>query len=398
MSELIRSAFVIARRDFAATVFSKTFLFFLVGPLFPLLLGGLFGGIGAHVASESSRPVVAVVAPAAEFARLEQARAKLAAAIGPEDAVLLHPVEPQGDLSSQRRRLLESKDPPIVAVLSGVLSAPQLTGSVQPDGTIVRQLRLLIDDARAPPTTGRPLAVTAHTQSTGVVAKNRALTAQASQFLLFFLTLLLAGMLLSQLIEEKSSKVIEVLAAAVRIDAIFLGKLFAMLATSLVGIVVWVTAGAIAIDMFAPRGLGSLPEPAVGWLAFFPLVIIYFAMNYLLLGAVFLSIGAQASTAREVQTLSMPVTMIQVLIVGFAAVAIGEPNSARAIGGAVFPLSSPLVMVARAAEEPELWPHLLAIAWQTLWVGLILQLGAKLFRRSVLKSGTPIRWFRRARA
>jgi len=48
-------------------------------------------------------------------------------------------------------------------------------------------------------------------------------------------TVLLAGMLLSNLVEEKSNKVIEVLAAAIPVDAIFLGKLFAMLGVSLVG-------------------------------------------------------------------------------------------------------------------------------------------------------------------
>ena len=61
MMRFIRSAFVIARRDFAATVLSKAFIFFLLGPLFPLLLGGVFGGIGARVASQSEQPVVAVV-------------------------------------------------------------------------------------------------------------------------------------------------------------------------------------------------------------------------------------------------------------------------------------------------------------------------------------------------
>jgi ABC-2 type transport system permease protein len=115
-------------------------------------------------------------------------------------------------------------------------------------------------------------------------------------------------------------------------------------------------------------------------------------MNYLLLGSVFLSIGAQAATVREVQTLSMPVTVAQVLIFGFAALAVGSPNSPMALGGAIFPLSSPLVMVARAAERPELWPHLVAIAWQVIWVVLILKLAAALFRRSVLKSGPAWRW------
>ena len=63
--------------------------------------------------------------------------------------------------------------------------------------------------------------------------------------LLFFLTLLLAGMVLSQLIEEKSNKIIEVIAAAMPIDAMFVGKLFAMLAASVLGLVVWIGAGAL---------------------------------------------------------------------------------------------------------------------------------------------------------
>ena len=63
MMRFLRSAYVIARRDFAATVLSKTFIFFLLGPLFPLLLGGLFGGIGARVASQTERPSIAVAMP-----------------------------------------------------------------------------------------------------------------------------------------------------------------------------------------------------------------------------------------------------------------------------------------------------------------------------------------------
>ena len=59
---IIRSAFVIGRRDFTATVLSKAFIFFLLGPLFPLVLGGVFAGIGTNVATRAERPVVAVVA------------------------------------------------------------------------------------------------------------------------------------------------------------------------------------------------------------------------------------------------------------------------------------------------------------------------------------------------
>ena len=66
MMRRLRSAFVIARRDFSATVLSKTFLFFLLGPLFPLLLGGAFGSIGARVASRTETPMVAVISSPAD--------------------------------------------------------------------------------------------------------------------------------------------------------------------------------------------------------------------------------------------------------------------------------------------------------------------------------------------
>ena len=61
LHHLFRSAFVIARRDFTATVMSKTFLIFLLGPLFPVLAGVAFGGIGASIDRNGARPVVAVI-------------------------------------------------------------------------------------------------------------------------------------------------------------------------------------------------------------------------------------------------------------------------------------------------------------------------------------------------
>jgi ABC-2 type transport system permease protein len=90
---------------------------------------------------------------------------------------------------------------------------------------------------------------------------------------------------------------------------------------------------------------------------------------------------------REVQTLSMPVTVGQMLIFLLASFAVGAFNSPLGILAAIFPFSSPLTMVARAAQTPEIWPHLLALAWQALWVWLTVSLGATLFRRNVLKSG-----------
>ena len=178
----------------------------------------------------------------------------------------------------------------------------------------------------------------------------------------------------------------------------FVGKLFAMLAASVVGIIVWICTGALIIQFVKQGGVQTLPPPAIGWPAFLALAIVYFGMNYLLLGAVFLTIGAQASTAREVQTMSMPVTFAQVLFFGFAAKTIGAPDSAAGLAAALFPLSSPMTMLARAAEQPQLWPHLIAIVWQAAWVALILRVGSRLFRKTVLKSGPRSPWWKLKRA
>ena len=94
----------------------------------------------------------------------------------------------------------------------------------------------------------------------------------------------------------------------------------------------------------------------------------------------------------------MPITFAQVLIFGFAATVIGAPDSPEGLAAAAFPLSSPMAMLARAAEEPRMWPHVAALLWQGLWVALILRLGAQLFRKTVLKSGPRTPWWKFRRA
>jgi len=124
---LLRSAFVIARRDFTATVLSKAFLFFLLGPLFPLLLGGVFAGIGTRVATQAENPVIAVVASPADFARISAARDQLAQAIGEDSVTKLVRYEPGRNQAAQQKRLLATTNPAVRAILTGGLAQPRLS-------------------------------------------------------------------------------------------------------------------------------------------------------------------------------------------------------------------------------------------------------------------------------
>ena len=339
MMRFLKSAWVIARRDFSATVLSKTFIFFLLGPLFPLLFGGLFGSISARVATQTERPVVAVIALRKRARPPPGGASANGGCDGRRGMVKLVGYAPEPDLAAQQKQLLASRLPPIRAVLSGGLDQPQSDRRARRRSAAVAQLKMLIANARSG---GAAEPRTAGQQCRGARRARWSRTAptprRSARSLLFLLTLMLSTMVLSQLIEEKSNKIIEVIAAAIPIDAMFVGKLFAMLAASVLGLVVWIGSGALLIQFVKHGGVATLPTPAVGWPAFLALGVIYFGMNYLLLGAAFLTIGAQASTAREVQTMSMPVTFAQVLIFGFAATAIGEPDSTAGARRRGFPL------------------------------------------------------------
>jgi ABC-2 type transport system permease protein len=394
MMSTLQASWVIARRDFVATVASRTFVIFLVFPIVIIVLSIGFGSMSAKMERQENRPRVAVIASEADFGPIGAARDRLKPAFGDFDLAELVRAEPDYDQADQVKTLLASPDKRLVAVLSGGLAQPHLTGALDENGRIRNQMNAIVNDARqqaalaAAGVKPAPVAValTQVEESAGALAAERATTARAGQWLLFMVTVMLAGMLLSNLIEEKSNKVIEVLAAAIPIDSVFFGKLAAMLAVSLTGLAVWAVSGVIAAKVWSSGG-GGLPEPSVGWPIFLILGFLYFSMNYLLLGALFLGIGSQASSVREVQSISMPVTIGQVVIFFFATTAAGPFNSLLGISAALFPFSSPMMMVARAAQTGELWPHLLALLWQALWVWIIVQFAAAFFRRNVMKSG-----------
>jgi len=387
--ETVRAAFVIARRDFTAIIFSKSFFFFLLGPLFPLIIGVAAGGLGSQVAKDIDRPVMGVALSEAENQKLSAAREKLSENLGknalPELAILPEIASDDPDIKSQ----LKNAQQPLTVILSGSLEKPLLTGS-QPDVNRWKgKAALLAGTALA-----NPNSVTVETdfvKKTGSSTKRTQLaTAQGGQIILILLTMILAGMVLSNLVEEKTNKIIEILAAAIPMDAIFLGKLFAMLGMALVGIAVWSSVGFLGITL-AFQELPSLVAPAVGWPVFCILLVLYFSMAYLLLGSLFLGIGAMATTVREVQTLSMPVTMGQLLVFFLASMAVtklGEPIEWFAVA---FPFSSPFAMIARAAQMDNLWQHGLALIWQAIFTLIIIRFSVMLFRKNVMKSGPSAR-------
>ena len=394
---LVRQTLVIARRDFVATVFTPVFLLFLFAPV----LFGLFSTAGALAAgnlipgsSDKSR-LVAIVPP--DLARpIAESDTRLRAVFRADEAPSpLATLNASPDSAAQARAAFAAKEYDAVAVLYGPLDHPTILygprGRRAADylgalaGATLGDVRL---------GAARPKVVATKTAFSPPNAGPSG-RAGGSGFLavfgIFFLTLFLSGQVAGTMAEERTNKVIEVLAAAVPLEAVFLGKLVGMFGVALLFVGFWGTVVGNVAALAPPAlaaGLGGL-SPPLGGAAFAALFAAYFAMAYLLLGSVFLGIGAQASTPREIQMLSLPITIVQMAMFGLASAAANRPGTPLALVAEVFPLSSPFAMAGRAASEPGLWPHLVALGWQALWVALFVTLGARLFRRGVLQSGSP---------
>jgi ABC-2 type transport system permease protein len=390
---LAQAAFVIARRDFRAILFSKAFVFFLIGPVFFGLISLGAASIGQRTSENRAPAVMAVAMSAADAEAFAKARERLTA------VVELPPIEQVAAPTSDPAAILARTDRNFGAVVTGTIDAPRLIGTRDRierwRGAVALVAAAAKGDAAAYPAVILEPTVTSSANRKSELAG----TATAAVTLMFLLTMLLAGMVMSNLVEEKANKIIEILAAAIPMDAVFLGKLVAMLGVSFVGIAVW---GGLAGGVMLAGGGGgtaALAAPAVGWPLFAALFLVYFAMAYLLIGSIFLTIGAMAPTVRDVQTLSMPATILQLGVFFLATYASSDIGSPVELAAVAFPLSSPYAMVARAAQQGDLWPHLAALAWQALWVTLFVRLGARLFRRRVMKSGPQAaRGWRRAPA
>lgn len=411
MTPFIRSMFVVARRDFLAIVATPTFLLFLLAPLFMVGMG-LAGGMGASQLADSARGAgrIVVVADPADIESLRAADTRLRSAMAREPAPL--DIRITGPANADPVAIAREKGSDTYAVMSGPLAAPHIVER-EKGSSAGRYLALLAGDvlrARAagplPPVTARFEALSSGGTS---IAVQQSLGFGAV-FLIFLLTLLLAGQTVSSLAEEKGNKVIEILAAAVPLESVFLGKLLGMLGVAVLFIAFWMVlaigGGLIAATQLDPAAIAAASAasksaaafaatPATGWPFFVGIGLAYFIMSFLLLGAVFLGVGAQAGSVREIQMLSLPITIFQVGMFSLSAAAASAPGSGLAHFAQIFPFSSPLAMAARAASDDAKAIHLLALGWQAIWVALVIFLSVRLFRAGVLSGRSDWKFWRR---
>jgi ABC-2 type transport system permease protein len=208
--------------------------------------------------------------------------------------------------------------------------------------------------------------------------------------MILFLTLLLYGIATMRgILEEKSSRVMEVLLGSVSPNELMTGKIFGIGLVGLTQVAIYAaTAGAVRIYLSTQGNTemaGILSAFTAGKMAFF---LVFFVLGYFMYTALFACIGAVCNSEQEAQNLQSPVQMCLMLPMMATIFFVGQPDSTISVIVSLIPIFTPMVMFMRiCVQTPPAWQIALSIALTIGATWLIFRGAAKVFRIGILMYG-----------
>lgn len=212
--------------------------------------------------------------------------------------------------------------------------------------------------------------------------------------LMFLAVMTSAQHLLNAIIEEKMSKINEVLLGSLTPFQLLMGKLFGVGAVALVLAFIYFVGGIYLALQYGRGDLINLPL-----LAWFVLFLICAALTY---GAMFLALGSACSDLRDAQSLLQPAMILVVLAYIGSFVVMRAPDSTLALVMSFIPTLTPFTMMLRMSltPAPPVWQLLLAIVLMLATTVAVVWAGARIFRIGILMQGKApnlpelLRWIR----
>lgn len=234
--------------------------------------------------------------------------------------------------------------------------------------------------------------------------------AYISGFVIYMFIFLYGAMVMQGVIEEKSSRIIEVIVSSVKPFELMMGKIIGIALVALTQVVIWVAVvvvGMLVVGQIMapdPTAVGAAVEmsnqvphemagvmSAVSDLGYLARVlgafVIFFMGGYLLYASMFAAVGSGVDNVADTQQLQMPITMPLILAIVLMMAVMKEPNSAMAFWFSMIPFTSPIIMMARVAYGVPLWEFVLSV---TLLFGtfvLMTMFAAKIYRVGIFMYG-----------
>ncbi len=198
------------------------------------------------------------------------------------------------------------------------------------------------------------------------------------------------NLLLTNTIEERSNKIVEILLSSVTANQLMMGKLFGIAAVGLTMPAMFLT-GAIAMSLMAG---GEENAMSIAVMALFSsnlifIYLFYFLCAYFIFAMIFLAIGAVSNSLQDAQSYMGPVMLIVFAPLPLMVMVFQNPNGLAASILTWIPLYTPYAVMMRAGANPPLWEILGATALMLAFALLLMRFMGRIFRNAILQASPP---------
>jgi len=224
--------------------------------------------------------------------------------------------------------------------------------------------------------------------------------------MVLYMTLLVYGLMtLRSVLEEKTTRIVEVLVSSLRPFQLLTGKLLGVAAVGFTQYLIWTVSGALLASYGASVAAAFSPGSSLPQIQF-PLsmlvyLVVFYLAGYFLYAALYAAAGAMVSSDEEAQYVQLPMTLMIVVAFMLFGVIMHNPNSTLSIVLSLIPFFAPILMVMRIAiQTPPFWQIALSIGLMFLTTLGVLHVSAKIYRVGILMYGKRpsvvelLRWLR----
>ncbi|MGE5226570.1 MAG: ABC transporter permease [Planctomycetaceae bacterium] len=203
--------------------------------------------------------------------------------------------------------------------------------------------------------------------------------------LLFMAIAFYCGFVMSGVVEEKSSRVVEVLLSRLRPAELLAGKILGIGLVGLAQFALIVGAALVAMTLSDTTPLPTTTPGTLGWIVF------WFVLGYGFYAVLYAAAGSLVSRQEETQSLALPMTAVLFVAYILAFVATESPDSAVAVLGSLFPPTAPMVMIVRIAHGGvPAWQIVASVALTAAATYGLVRLAARIYAGGALRFGARV--------
>ena len=228
---------------------------------------------------------------------------------------------------------------------------------------------------------------------------------------IYTLLLVYGTMIMKGVVEEKSSRIMEVLVSSVKPLQLMLGKILGIAAVGLTQFILWIILMSLSVVFLLPALGLSKPAAAPPRMPaaenmdpqtldqvlailrdfhYGPMIVVlllFFLGGFLLYGSLFAAIGAAGGDETDSQSLTFPVILPIIITIAMMTNILGQPDGKLAFWASLIPFSSPIIMPSLMPTNPPLWQ--IAVSLVLLFAGFLLcvSFAARIYRTGILMYG-----------